>query len=229
MNKKILLVDDANLFLEVAKQALKPTGAQILTARSGVEALKVLEATRPDVIILDLMMPEMGGDKVCMAVKSHPRFSDIPVIMVTSRGRAEEFERCQRAGCDDFLTKPIKPEVLLEKILRLNKRSRRHAIQILVRMEVQTDRGKEVSFGTTNDLSTTGISIRTGQNCEKGQDVTVRFFIATNREELVLPGSIVRKESQGAEFSYGIHFGDMTAIQKQTLTAFIDLKTGRTR
>lgn len=226
-NKKILLVDDANLFLEVAKQILKPTGAQILTARNGIDALKILETEKPDFVILDLMMPDMGGDKICAHIKGHPGFSDIPVIMVTSRGRPEELEKCRQAGCDDFLTKPVKAEVLLEKIANLNKRSKRHSIQVLVRMETVGKKGKEVIFGTSGDLSKTGMSVQADKELELGQTLALRFFVATSRKELIFDGSIVRKESQIGGILYGIQFGGLTLEQKQALGEFIDLKTKR--
>jgi CheY-like chemotaxis protein len=221
---KILLVDDANLFLEVTRQILKPMGAQILVARSGLEAMKILETDKPDLIILDLMMPEMGGDKVCLHVKGHPKYHDIPVIMVTSRGRPEELEKCRQAGCDDFLTKPIKPEVLLEKVSQLSKRSTRHTIQVLVRVETENKLGKEVSFGTSADLSKTGMSIQTEKTFEMGQAVTVRFFVNSKQDELVLNGKMVRKEGRGRSQAYGVHFDPLSLGKKQTLSGFIDSK-----
>lgn len=219
---KILLVDDANLFLEVARQILKPTGAQILIAKSGLEAMKALETDKPDMIILDLMMPEMGGDKVCLHVKSTPKYQDIPVIMVTSRGRPEELEKCRQAGCDDFLTKPIKPEVLLEKVAQLSKRSTRHSIQVLVRVETESKLGKEVSFGTSGDLSKTGMSIQTEKAFEMGQAITVRFFVNSKQDELVLSGKMVRKEGRGRTQVYGVQFDPLSLEKKQTLSNFID-------
>src|SRR5205809_742258 len=109
--KKILLVDDANLFIDLARKALESTGAQLLIARDGVQALRILQTESPDLIVLDLVMPEMSGDKVCAMIKNDPLTADIPVIIVTSRGRAEDIERCRKAGCDDFLTKPIRQEI----------------------------------------------------------------------------------------------------------------------
>src|SRR5262249_7351130 len=108
--KKILLVDDASVFLSLAGKMLERTGAHILTAQNGIDAVKMIQSENPDVIVLDLVMPEMTGDKVCYAVKADPATSDIPVIIVTSRGMPEEIERCRRAGCDDFLTKPVKQD-----------------------------------------------------------------------------------------------------------------------
>lgn len=222
---KILLVDDANLFLEVARQNLKPTGAQIIVARSGIEAMKILETDKPDLVILDLMMPEMGGDKVCLHIKGHPKYSDIPVIMVTSRGRQEELEKCRQAGCDDFLTKPIKPEVLLEKVAQLSKRSTRHTIQVLVRVEIESKLGKEVLFGTSGDLSKTGMSVQMDKALEHGHAVIVRFFVNSKQDELVLGGKVVRKEGKGRSQIYGIHFDPLTLEKKTVLSAFIDAKT----
>jgi len=115
---KILLVDDAELFLDLEKSYLNRSSFTIATARSGPEALAFIRSDRPTLVILDLLMPGMDGDEVCRKVKSDPLTNTIPIIMVSSIQDPELRDRCFRAGCDAFVSKPLKKEELLEAIER---------------------------------------------------------------------------------------------------------------
>lgn len=218
--KKILLVDDAMVFLSLAGKMLERTGAHILTARNGIDAIRLIQSENPDVVVLDLVMPEMTGDKVCMMVKGDPATADIPVIIVTSRGMPEELERCRRAGCDDFLTKPVKEAILYNKVCDMLKISHRHAIRILVRIERTSD--KDVSFGTTRDLSKTGMQLEATAQFPVGEEVSLRFFLKSDQEEITVNGKVVRQEQKDSGFRYGIHFAGISLPQKRALMQFLE-------
>ena len=122
---KILLVDDTELFLDLEKSYLNRSSFTITTARSGPEALAAIRSNRPTLVILDLLMPGMDGDEVCLKIKSDPLTNTIPIIMVGSGDVSESKERCRAAGCDAFVPKPLKKEELLaaiEKTLVIAKR-----------------------------------------------------------------------------------------------------------
>ena len=223
--KKILLVDDASVFLSLAGKMLERTGAQILSARNGVDAIKLVQTENPDVVVLDLLMPEMTGDKVCSMIKNDPATSDIPVIIVTSRGMPEELDRCRRAGCDDFLTKPVKQGLLFAKVSELLKASRRHSIRILVRIE--REGGKEVHFGTSRDVSKTGIQIETAHSMALEEEVLLRFFLKSGENEISVVGKIVRKEKSDSGFAYGIQFLPLSPPQRRMFTGFLESRSGR--
>lgn len=110
---KILIADDLEVVLKLEEILLKRTGCQVIKAKNGTEALKKIRTERPHIVLLDLMMPEMNGDVVCKFVKSNDKLADTTVIIVTSKGDKQDEERCRRAGCDYFLTKPIKQNELL--------------------------------------------------------------------------------------------------------------------
>lgn len=112
---KILLVDDTRLVLELEKSFLKLSHVEVLTAMNGVEALELIRKDPPDLIFMDMNMPEMDGLACCSALKADPFLSAIPVIMLTTAGREGDRERAAQAGCDDFLTKPIDRREFLEK------------------------------------------------------------------------------------------------------------------
>ena len=116
MNKTILLVDDTETVLLFEKTMLKATGAQLRTARNGRIALEEVEKELPDLILLDIMMPELNGIDTCRRLKEDPRTRDIPVVMVTTKGEPDMVERAFQAGCNDYVTKPLNKLELLAKV-----------------------------------------------------------------------------------------------------------------
>jgi uncharacterized protein (TIGR02266 family) len=108
-------VDDTKLVLELEKSFLKLSNVEVLTAMNGVEALELIRKNPPDLIFMDMNMPEMDGVACCSELKADPFLCSIPVIMLTTAGREGDRERAKQAGCDDFLTKPIDRREFLEK------------------------------------------------------------------------------------------------------------------
>ncbi|MHC1696639.1 MAG: response regulator [Geobacteraceae bacterium] len=113
---KILLVDDTRLFLELEKNFLKISPIHVLTASSGEEALEIAKREHPDLIFMDINMPGMGGLACCATLKANKALSTIPVVMVSSCGKDEDLEACRKAGCDNFLSKPIDRRLFLEMV-----------------------------------------------------------------------------------------------------------------
>ena len=113
---EILLVDDTELFLDLEKSYLNRSSFNITTARSGPDALVAIRSNRPTLVILDLLMPGMDGDEVCTRIKSDPLTNTIPIIMVSSGENPDLEQRCYAAGCDAFVSKPLKREELLDAI-----------------------------------------------------------------------------------------------------------------
>jgi len=113
---KILIADDMDTVVKLETILLRRTGSDIIVAKTGTEALKKVQTERPNVALLDLSMPEMNGDVVCKFIKGNPSLRDIKVIIVTARGEKDAEERCRNAGCDHFMTKPIKHTELLQVV-----------------------------------------------------------------------------------------------------------------
>jgi len=121
MVKKILLVDDDPDFLEAVSLILKPKKFDVVTAYDGMEGLKKAKSEKPDLIVLDVMMPEKDGYAVCKELKSSPQMSHIPVLLLTAVASHVPTTRyTQEMGleteADDYLDKPVEPEVLVKRI-----------------------------------------------------------------------------------------------------------------
>jgi DNA-binding response OmpR family regulator len=114
--KKILLVDDSSTILMMEKFILRNGPYEILTATNGEEGVLKAAEQMPDLILLDVIMPKMGGFEACRLLRSTRATSEIPIIMVTTRGEAANVEAGWANGCTDYVTKPINAVELLAKV-----------------------------------------------------------------------------------------------------------------
>ncbi len=123
--KKILIVDDEPDILEFLHYNLRKEGYQVVTAPDGLQAIQVAEREKPNLILLDIMMPEMDGVETCRQLRSRKEFDDTPIAFLTARD--EDFSQIAAldVGGDDYITKPIKPRVLVSRINALLRRSGR--------------------------------------------------------------------------------------------------------
>jgi len=127
--KKILIVDDEPDILEFLQYNLRKEGYEVVTAQDGKQAIEVAEREKPHLIILDIMMPELDGVETCRILRSRKEFADTPVAFLTARD--EDFSQIAAldVGGDDYITKPIKPRVLVSRINALLRRTNRQAAE----------------------------------------------------------------------------------------------------
>jgi len=120
---KILLVDDEVDILEFISYNLEKEGFQVYTAQNGLEAIKIAEKKVPNLIILDVMMPEMDGIAACEELRKIPALQSCIIAFLTARG--EDYSQIAgfEAGADDYITKPIRPKVLVSRVKALLKRT----------------------------------------------------------------------------------------------------------
>ena len=114
--KKILLVDDSNTILMMEKFILRNDPYELVSASNGEEAVLKAAEQQPDLILLDVIMPKMGGFEACRLIRENELTRSIPVIMVTTRGEAANVETGWANGCTDYVTKPINAVELLAKV-----------------------------------------------------------------------------------------------------------------
>ena len=121
-NIKILLVDDEPDILEIVAYNLSSEGYQVITAENGAEGVKKAKKEKPQLIILDVMMPEMDGIEACEQIRKMPDLSNTIITFLTARGEDYSQVAGFDAGADDYITKPIKPKVLVSKVKALLRR-----------------------------------------------------------------------------------------------------------
>lgn len=114
--RKILLVDDSGTALMMEKMILGKEPYELVSATNGKEAVEVALRERPDLILMDVIMPEMTGFEACKELRRCDETRDTPIIMVTTRGEADNIELGFSAGCTDYITKPIDGVELLAKV-----------------------------------------------------------------------------------------------------------------
>lgn len=121
--QKVLLVDDEADIIELLKYNLEREGFVVLTALNGKDAIKVAKASRPDLIVLDIMMPGMDGVEVCNQLRQMPEFKNTVITFLTAR--SEDYSQIAGfdAGADDYITKPVRPKVFISKVKALLKRT----------------------------------------------------------------------------------------------------------
>ena len=118
--QNILLVDDSKTELHLLSDILTQKGYTVRTAENGEEAMRRLAETKPDLILMDVVMPGTNGFQLTRAITRDPRFAGVPVIMCTSKNQETDRVWGLRQGARDYLVKPVDPELLLAKIAALN-------------------------------------------------------------------------------------------------------------
>ena len=118
-SSKVLAVDDNPQNLELLVAYLDTIGCQVMTAQDGVDGLEKVQQFKPDLILLDVMMPRMSGFEACRKLKSAPETRDIPIVMVTALNELGDIERGVECGTDDFITKPVNRLELITRVKSL--------------------------------------------------------------------------------------------------------------
>lgn len=119
MSARILVVDDIPVNVRLLEAKLSAEYYDVITATSGAEALEMIKSEPPDIVLLDVMMPEMDGFEVCCRIKAEPATALLPVIMVTALNEQSDRVTGLEAGADDFLTKPVRDMALFARVRSL--------------------------------------------------------------------------------------------------------------
>ena len=120
--KKILIVDDEPDILEILSYNLKKEGYDVSTAHNGKAGIKMAKKVRPDLIVLDIMMPKLNGLEVCKVLRDDKRFDDTLIVFLTAREEDQKQISALDIGGDDYIVKPIRPKVLLSRLRALLRR-----------------------------------------------------------------------------------------------------------
>lgn len=225
--KKVLLVDDAKFFLEMEKDFLKRKNIDVLTATSGHSALAIMKADKPDLVVLDLKMPDMSGLDVLKKMKEDEDLKNIPVLMLSSSANEEDVRACLEAGASAYLTKPVNHNELLSKMAELMKIPRRRAVRIPVHTVIESIIGRRTVEGEMRDISETGCFIVLPILVELGAIITLKFTLPEDDEELEVRGEIVRRtlefsEGKLSSKGYGVEFTEIKENVREKIKNFVE-------
>ncbi|MEK6581589.1 MAG: response regulator [Nitrospirota bacterium] len=114
--RKVIVIDDEPFILMMIEDKLKKAGIKVITLRESINAVSVVKNEKPDLIILDWMMPELSGIDLCKMLKSEPDIAEIPIFMLTAKGQEADEQLGLKCGVTRYITKPFSPKSLLEMI-----------------------------------------------------------------------------------------------------------------
>ena len=228
MIPKILLVDDVSMFLELQAAYLKLSSVRVITAKDGSEALSVVKKERPSLVFMDLHMPNMDGAECCARLKADPEFKLLPVVMITSEGRGDERQSCFRAGCDDFLTKPLDRSRFLETARKYLPAIDRRDARVSCRTKVKFRAFGLTLSGEVLDLAANGIFIAADYEVEIGTILEVVFALPDESGSVIQAKGKVAwlnskkgRRKQNHPVGFGVEFIAITEDSRTALKLFV--------
>ena len=222
MEHTIMLVDDVRLFLEIQKEFLQNSPVKVTTAKNGVEALHAITIDRPDLVFMDLEMPEMDGADCCRAIKSKPLTASVPVVMITAKGDDASRLNCHSAGCNDFLTKPLDRKLFLDTASRflanIDRRDKR--IPVNVSGSIRS-RGSDFPC-ILYDLSVGGAFIASDFNGDVDRAVQLSFTLPDG-STIECHGKITwfKLSNNRTPVGFGVNFVLLPRETKDAITNFL--------
>ena len=226
--KNLLIVDDVELFIQLQISHLGHQRYNIHTARCGSDGLEMARSLKPDLILLDLFMPDMNGDQICRILKEDPETSSIPIVLVSSGARGISRTATVSSNCDGLIFKPVRRDLLIsvvENLLGTNLRVRER-IQISIQgTAIQDEKEYPVTIHT---LSSEGAFIEIDPQPIRGDIMEISFPLPDQEEEkinvraaaVVWCGSLMDGGPEGA----GLYFLTIDSELKKQIAAFVQTR-----
>ena len=213
---KILLADDVKSFLDLERSFLSRAECELHTAATGIEAVKLAVKYKPDVILLDVEMPEMTGIEACRIIKSNPETAAIPVIIITATDRMED---AKKAGANDFARKPIDETKFLSLIRAHINLKERYDARVPFPGQVQLVIAGNPVTAAARDLSVSGMALVLSNPPPIGERMIARFTIpfADQPQQIEVSCIAVRPLADGV----AVKFFEMTSGATLALQDFI--------
>ena len=226
---KVLLVSGGGLFREVEKSFLCRDEYELLFADNGVAAYEMAAEEHPHLIFMDIDLSELSGDECCRRLKAHQELRNIPVIMVVSSHGEEELRRCERAGCDDILLKPLNRQLFVEAGRRHLKVSQREAPRVALRLSVHYGVGneeRELNEYSIN-VSTGGLFIETADPPPAATPLRMEFLLPGQEKPIRCAGRVAWLNAEDGQQNprlpkgMGVQFVDISLEDMRLIRSFI--------
>jgi CheY-like chemotaxis protein len=224
--KKILLVDDVRLLLEIQKKFLSDSNVKILTASDGVEALEIARVERPDLIVMDKFMPNMDGITCCKAIKADPTIAHIPVVMATVADMRADRDEYLATGCSDLLCKPLEHKSFLAMVKKHIPDIERRCVRVPVGLPMKVLVNSTDFDAKSENISMSGAFALTDMNLAVNEELKLCFQLPENRVPIEVKGRVVWQRRSGAAPGFGIEFIEVVGqgislLRKNELKEFI--------
>ena len=224
--KKVLLVDDLGHLIEKERTILNRADIKIFTVASAEEALVIHRKEKVDLIIASLDLPDMGGDKLCTAIRNDDELKYVPFIMVCA-GSEADLHRVTRCKATVHVTKPIRPLQFLESVSKLLDVPERKSYRVLLKATVNGKFGNKPFFCSSQDISATGLLLEADKALERGDVMTCSFFLP-GAERIETDAEVMRvvKSDDGA-LRFGVRYVGLQPASRAAIEAFIEKRSGK--
>ncbi|MFA5517260.1 MAG: response regulator [Desulfuromonadales bacterium] len=224
--KKALLVDDAELLLDLEKDILAGEDLDVLAAVNAHQALDLITRESPDIIFIDLYMPGMDGDELCRRIKNDPRFKGTPVIMVTGSHQDEGRQRCEAAGCDALLLKPIDRQKMVEITRNHLETENLLSLRVAAQMRVRYGFGGEILTDFAVNLSAGGIFLETDRPLPENTTLQIAFDLPAGGGQINCRGKVAwvngeEKMAPRLPMGMGIQFLNLGLKEMNALRGYL--------
>jgi len=223
---KLLLVDNSAYFLDQEKSFLSHKGFTIFTALTGADALKILYKRKPDLVILELFLPEVDGFEVLKWVRAQKKLENTKVIVLSSSRNAGDIQKCRDLGCDEYLSKPITGPVFFDSVIRVLEIKPRSEIRVPCSFDVKGEWEKKNFTGKAKNLSAGGIYVETNRDFPLKSPFSLSFSLPGRVDFIFTVGKIVRVEKilpmRGTPtFGLAFQFVSLGAQERERIKWFI--------
>ena len=224
--KKLLIAGDIQKFIATEKNILNRAEFEIFTATSGEQALDIHKTEGADLIIAELDMPGMSGDKLCSMIRQDEGLKSVSFIVVCDSA-AWDIERASRCEATAFIMKPVQPKQLINKVVRLGNIPERKSYRVPFRVPVNWRTAENASFCSSRDISTTGILLQTDSPFAIGDIISCTFYLP-DCSQISTDVEIMRAAiNHDNTFLYGTKFVDLSPEHRSAIKAFINMRTAR--
>lgn len=224
---KILLVDDVEFLLETERMFLQRTPADILTARSAGEALAIIHRERPQLVYLDVSLPDLNGMECCRQIKADPYLRLIPIVLLFASATEMPGNPAAVCGCDEALAKPLERKAFLNCGYRHLFEIERREKRVLCRIPVVCQFEDSTLESISGDISQHGIYVQSRTPILPGTPVTVSFTLPSGGPPIVGGGRVAwlnqgfPRTNMGLPQGFGVQFLHLAPPALTQLTAFI--------
>jgi CheY-like chemotaxis protein len=217
---KIFISKDLMPFIEKEETILRRNNVKLYTKDTAEEALALHRKERMDLIVADLNMPRMGGDKLCATLRGDEDLGRVYFIIICT-GKKADLKRCETCGANSFILRPFDIPEIVARVGRLLEIPRRQDLRVLVKVTVQGNFRQEPFFCTSRDISASGILIETDKTLARGDVISGSFFLP-NSDRVNIEGEVVRViRGSTSAYSYGVKFVESAQEARDRIKQFI--------